>query len=179
MVTIELPAQSEQTDFNERRWAELVVDPVFQKFQGSIETDRHGQVIMSPPPAGQHVRRQNRITHLLQTLLPEGEALTNCPVSTADGVQIPDSSWLRKSTVAELGNRVCFPKAPEICVEVRSPDNSERAMLEKAALYFDAAAKEVWLCDKFGRMTFFDSPNGKPMPFSKLCPLFPSEIKLD
>jgi Uma2 family endonuclease len=181
MVTIELPAQAEQRDFNEQRWAEVVVDPVLAEFQGRIETDRHGKIVMSPPPAARHGRYQSRILLLLERLMPEGagEVMVVCPISTADGVRAPDAVWYSKAVLGELGNRVCFPKAPEICVEVRSPDNSERAMFEKATLYFDAGAKEVWLCDKFGRMTFFDSPKGKPMPFSKVCPLFSTEIKLD
>ena len=179
MLTIELPAQANQIAFNEKRWAELVSDPMLEDFQGTIETDRHGIILMSPPPAARHSRFQSRIHFLLQTLLPQGEAGTECPISTADGVRAGDVVWFSKGILSQLGNRVCFPKAPEICVEVLSPDNSERAMKEKSALYFDAGAKEVWLCDKFGRMTFLENVNDKPMPSSKLCPLFPTEIKLD
>ena len=179
MLTIELPAQASQTAFNERRWTELAADPALAKIEGRIETDRHGQIIMSPPPAARHVRYQNRISFILQTLLPEGEALTDCPISTADGVRVADSAWLSKATLKELGNRQCFPKAPEICVEVLSPDNTERAINEKAALYFDAGAREVWICDKYGTMRFLPSAAARSLPESKICPLFPTQIKLD
>jgi Uma2 family endonuclease len=149
MLTIELPEQVEQTTYNERRWAELIADPALAKFEGRVETDRHGQIIMSPPPAARHGRFQSRIVLLLERLMPEGvgEIMAECPISTADGVRAPDAVWYSKAVLKQLGNRVCFPKAPEICVEVRSPDNSEKAMLEKAALYFDAGAQEV---KKFG-----------------------------
>jgi hypothetical protein len=53
-LTIELPSQARQTRFNLRRWEELQTDPALAKIEGRIETDRHGQIIMSPPPAPSH-----------------------------------------------------------------------------------------------------------------------------
>jgi hypothetical protein len=53
-LTIELPAQAEQVDFNLRRWAEVMVDPGLAKLEGRIETDRHGHIIMRPPPGADH-----------------------------------------------------------------------------------------------------------------------------
>ena len=48
-VTLELPPQKAQTVFNLHRWAELLADPELARFEGRVETDRHGHVIMSPP----------------------------------------------------------------------------------------------------------------------------------
>ncbi len=67
--------------------------------------------------------------------------------------------------------------APEICVEVCSPGNTERQLDEKRDWYFDAGAEEVWRCDSGGRMAFFlkEAPSedaGK----SKLCPEFPAIV---
>lgn len=45
---------------------------------------------------------------------------------------------------------------------------------EKKQLYFDAGAKEVWLCAEDGMMSFF--LNGSPAPASILCPDFPLRI---
>ena len=50
-LTIELPQHEAQTVFNLHRWAELLADPELAKFEGRIETDRHGHIIMRPPPA--------------------------------------------------------------------------------------------------------------------------------
>jgi hypothetical protein len=75
-----------------------------------------------------------------------------------------------------LGHRVCFPRSPEICVEVLSPGNSDAEIQEKMALYFDAGAKEIWLCEISGAMKFF--VNSKSASASKLCPDFPAEIQL-
>jgi Uma2 family endonuclease len=80
--------------------------------------------------------------------------------------------------VRELGNLVCFPRAPEICVEVLSPSNTRVEIREKTALYFDAGAKEVWLCSDSGAMTFLRAGETQPMPASQICPDFPRQIEL-
>ncbi|PYJ06777.1 MAG: hypothetical protein DME25_05680 [Verrucomicrobia bacterium] len=53
-LTIELPPQPQQTRFNLHRWAELLEDYELAKIESRIETDRHGHIIMSPPPAPSH-----------------------------------------------------------------------------------------------------------------------------
>src|SRR2546425_9781588 len=131
-VTIALPPQPEQTALNLRRWAELLADRDLTKVEGRIETDRHGQIIMSPPPVPRHGRLQSRVAHLLQSLLPDGETLTECPISTADGVKAADVAWASAECMRELGHRVCFPRAPEICVEVLSAGNTQAEIDEKA-----------------------------------------------
>jgi hypothetical protein len=45
------------------------------------------------------------------------------------------------------------------------------------ALYFDARAKEVWLCAQNGAMRFFDPAATRPMRASKVCPQFPKQIE--
>ncbi|HEU0038574.1 MAG TPA: hypothetical protein VFR76_04815 [Verrucomicrobiae bacterium] len=72
-LTIELP----QTVFNLHRWAELLADPELAKFEGRIETDRHGHIIMSPPPAPNHGSLQLEIGYLLRTLMPRGRVSQN------------------------------------------------------------------------------------------------------
>lgn len=176
-MTIELPKHAEIAEENERRWAEVLADPTLAEIPGRVETDRYGNIIMSPPPAPRHGRFQFRIGLLLQELMRGGEAITECPVSTADGVKGCDVVWASNELLAETGNRVCFRRAPEICVEVRSPDNSARAVAEKRRLYFDAGAREVWVCELDGTMIFYIGPD-TPAKASSLCPLFPARIEL-
>src|SRR5271157_3670761 len=149
-LTIELPPHEAQTRFNLRHWAELVADPELAKIEGRIETDRHGHLIMSPPPPPAHGSFQFRIGYLLANLMPRGRVLTERPISTADGVKAADVAWASPKRMRELGNRACFPQAPEICVEVLSPSNTDAEIGEKIALYFDAGAQEVWLCASSG-----------------------------
>jgi Uma2 family endonuclease len=177
-LTIELPQHQRQTAFNLRRWAELLADSELARFEGRIETDRHGRVIMSPPPAPSHGSLQLEIGHLLRSLMPRGRVLTECPISTADGVKAADVAWASPKAMRELGNRACFPTAPEICVEVLSPSNTEAEIQEKVALYFDAGASEVWLCMKSGVMSFLSRRTPQPMKASQLCPAFPKRVEL-
>ena len=53
-LTLELPPRKTRTAFNLRRWGELLADRELAKVEGRIETDRHGHIIMSPPPAPSH-----------------------------------------------------------------------------------------------------------------------------
>jgi Uma2 family endonuclease len=175
-LTIELPAHADQTAFNLRRWTELLDDPEVQRIEGRIETDRHGQVITSPPPALSHGSYQSEVSYLLRTLMTGGRVLTECPLSTADGVKACDVAWASPECMRELGNRACFPRSPEICVEILSPRNTRKEIEEKKALYFNAGAREVWLCDATGKMQFFTAVS--QLKRSAICPKFPARIRL-
>lgn len=177
-LTIELPSQKAQTTLNLQRWSELLADPVLAKIEGRVEMDRHGHIIMSPPPAPSHGSFQAQIAALIVTLMPKGRVLTECPISTADGVKAADVAWASPQCMRELGNRVCFPRAPEICVEVLSPGNTPAEMREKMALYFDAGAREVWLCNKSGAVQFFLRGATAPAKASELCADFPARVAL-
>jgi Uma2 family endonuclease len=175
MVTLELRPREEQTTFNLRRWEEVLADPELRKIEGRVETDRHGRILMSPPPAPRHGRFQGKIVALLTKLMPNGEVISECPVSTADGVRGVDVAWASPQRWRELGNRACFTEAPELCVEVVSPSNSEEEIREKMGLYFAAGAREVWICGVFGKMDFF-GPGSKSLKRSTLCADFPVEL---
>jgi Uma2 family endonuclease len=174
-LTLEVRPRDTQTAFNLRRWEELLADPAMAMIQGRIETDRHGRITMSPPPAPRHGRFQHRIQSLLEKLMIPGEILPECPISTADGVKAADVVWASPDCWRELGQRSCFVRAPEICIEVLSPSNSVEEIREKMALYFDSGATEVWTCDSFGKMHFFGT-GAVPLSRSKLCPDFPEEV---
>jgi Uma2 family endonuclease len=177
-VTIELPSQEAQTAGNLRRWAELLEDSTLARIEGRIETDRHGHIIMTPPPAPIHGSYQSEIAYLLRHLMARGRVLTECPISTADGVKAADVAWASPARIRELGDQVCFAHAPEICVEVLSPENTTVEMHEKMTLYFDAGAEEVWLCDLAGNISFREPAATQPLSRSRACPEFPPRIVL-
>src|ERR1051325_8971018 len=115
MLTLELPPQKSQTAFNLRRWAELLADRELAQIEGRIETDRHGHIIMSPPAAPSHGCFQSEIAYLIRSLVVSGRVLTECPISTSDGVRAADVAWASPECMRKLGGQVCFPRAPEIC----------------------------------------------------------------
>lgn len=86
-------------------------------------------------------------------------------------------AWASKATLRDLGNRACFPRAPELCVEILSPGEADAAMQEKVALFFDAGAVEVWRCDLAGEMRYLAAACGQPLERSRLCPAFPPQIE--
>ena len=89
-----------------------------------------------------------------------------------------DVAWISKKRLAAIGENICLTRAPEICVEVLSPDNTRREMQEKKALYFAADAIEVWFCDRQGRMKFFVDAESEGETESRVCPSFRSRVKL-
>ena len=177
-LTVELPSQQSITGSNLSRWAEVVSDPRLSRFEERIETDRFGHIIVSRPPSAQHGSLQFRIGVLLNERLLEGRVITECPVSTADGVKAADVAWASKLRLKELGSNVCFPHAPEICVEIISPGYTEAEIKEKTALYFDAGAEEVWLCSSAGNMLFFRAGLNQALRNSELCKGFPAQVDL-
>jgi len=175
-LTIRLPAHPDQTAFNLKRWAQLQRDPELARLPHRIETDRLGRILMSPPPAPAHGKKQNRIGTLLERWLPGGHVITECPVSTADGVKAVDVAWLAPQRGPEIEAESLLSRAPEICVEVLSPSNTPLEIREKIALYFEAGASEVWICDQDGALHFhFPSP-ATVRTKSELCPDFPTTL---
>jgi Uma2 family endonuclease len=174
-LTLELRPRDEQTTFNLWRWDEVLADLDLRRIPGRVETDRHGRIIMSPPPAPRHSRLQGEIVARLKELMPNGEVLPECAVSTADGVKGVDVAWASSECWGEVGNRACFIRSPEICIEVISPSNTEGEIHEKMMLYFDAGAKEVWVCGIFGAMSFY-GPGGMSLPRSNFCREFPAQV---
>jgi Uma2 family endonuclease len=174
-ITIELPERVSQTKFNLERWAEILADPALAKLPNRIETDRHGHILMSPPPAFLHSRWQSSIAILLSNLLSHGLVLTECPLATADGVKAIDVAWLAADRPEIVENPQLLTRAPEICIEILSPSNSPSEINEKRTLYFDAGAAEVWICALDGSISFFVSPHDH-LPASSICPAFPARM---
>jgi hypothetical protein len=164
----------DQAAFNRKVWARLVADPGYAGLPERVETDRDGQVLMSPPPSRRHGQRQSRISTLLETLLPEGVTVTECPVSTPEGVKGADVAWFSPGRANEVDDEALSDRAPDLCVEVMSPSNSPEQIRAKVELYAAAGARAVWVCDLQGKMTFF--AGGQAIRQSALCPEFPNEV---
>src|SRR5207249_6438214 len=122
--TAELIDSEDQTAFNLAVWDKVLADRFLAGLPHRIETDRFGQIIMSPPPNPEHGREQSEIGFLLKRLLPNGHVITECPVSTTEGVKGIDVTWISKERWKAQRGKVCLTQAAEIGVEVISPVNS-------------------------------------------------------
>lgn len=156
------------------KWQDVLEHPSLRDLPFKIETNEWGQVVMSPA-TNKHGRLQMRVARLLEDLLG-GEALVECSVDTSRGVKVADVAWMSDAFAAKYGEQTPYPQAPEICVEVLSPSNTQAEMQEKITLYLAKGAREVWLCEDTGRMCFF-SYEGE-MERSALAPDFPTSITL-
>jgi Uma2 family endonuclease len=131
---------------------------------------------MSPPPRSRHAEYQGEILRLLLQKLKGGLALPECPIETSEGVKAADIAWVSRARRASRPNDPVYLIAPEICVEVMSPSNSEEELEERRRLFFEKGAVEFWVCDLLGNMTFSDG--GGSLAASKLCPKFPAKLEI-
>ena len=166
-----------QHAFNREVWARLINDRTLSDVLEKLETDRDGNLLMSPPPKKPHLLRQDRINQLLKQQLPEGGSLVEDTVSTPEGVKRPDVAWYGAPSATALENdpdEVLSTVTPDLCVEVLSPGNTAREIRDKTAAYFAAGVREVWICDRDGKMSFYGPPGF--LERSAICPDFPREI---
>ncbi len=158
-------------------WTEILEDKTLASLPYRIESDRWGNIVMSPPPRSRHGEYQAAIAVLLREQKGGGISLTECPVQTEEGVKAVDAAWVSRERRGSRQNDPVYVIAPEICVEVVSPSNTEAELSERKRLLFQKGALEFWLCGLDGEMVFFD-PGGQ-IPRSRLCPAFPGHIALD
>jgi Uma2 family endonuclease len=173
-----LPVIKDQTAFNLDRWDELCADPLWADIEGKIETDRYGQVIINLPAEFGHGGYQFDIGTLIKAFLPDGKVTVECPISTSEGVKVADAAWVSAKRLKEIGGRAALSAAPEICVEVLSPPNTRNEIEEKRRLYLEAGAKEVWICERSGKLRFFlGKAPSVAAAASALCPRMPMRIE--
>ncbi len=153
-------------------WQDVVEHPALRDLPFKIEQDAWGRILMSPS-ANVHARRQSRIARLLMEHLG-GEAYTEAAIATPAGTRVADVVWMSDEYAERDWEQDVLPTAPPICVEVSSPSNTKAEMLEKITLYLAKGAREVWLCDLEGHVTFFGHEGERA--HSALAPDFPSRI---
>lgn len=162
-----------------KRWLQICSDPAFADRPERFEIDAAGQLIMSPPPGFDHRQRARAIANLLDQLHAGELATVEQPILTRDGqvriadvvlLTTPQKRWLIANSTSPL------PSAPPVCVEILSRSNTQAEIGEKRALYFDAGATEVWICNLDGSMSFFSGVDHQ-LSTSLLCPAFPDRIR--
>ena len=156
------------------QWQGICDDKLLQDLPYKIELNKWGQIVMSPAKI-KHGFYQSKIAYLLESLSNGGEVIIECAVQTSDNVKVADVAWASEERADTILDEVSASIAPEICVEVLSASNTTEEMAFKKSLYFEAGAKEVWICDRHGKLTFFDID--QQLTTSNLVPDFPLEIK--
>jgi Uma2 family endonuclease len=153
------------------RWHEILDDPALQDLPYKVETNRRGQLILSPH-SNRHSLQQRAILQLLDRHAPAGMSAPEFALATKQGVKVPDVVWMsdeRWEAMQQTGDPSTL--APEICVEVLSASNTVDELAEKRALYREIGADEVWLVEPNGRIRFFRASEIDRSEIAPDCPL--------
>lgn len=140
------------------QWQDVLADKSLRDLPYKIELNEYGHIEMSPASLI-HSRIQAKLTTLLSNQLG-GEVFTKLAIITDKGVKVPDVAWSSVEYYQRHKNDIAATSAPQICVEIISPSNSQKEMRAKIKLYFKAGATEVWLVNEQGEVRFFDN-NGQ------------------
>lgn len=163
-----------QIDFP-RNWEEVCNHPLLAELPYHVEINREGNIELSPH-SRKHSKYQIGLCRLFDKWMPSGVVVPECAVKCRLSTPVADVAWFSPERDAACGEEFAATVAPEICVEVRSPGNSQREMDEKRRDYFEAGTLEFWSCDLSGALRFY-GPEGE-MDRSKLCPEFPKLVEI-
>lgn len=155
-------------------WQEVCENKYLQDLPFKIELNKWGQIVMSPAKP-KHSIYQAIIQNLLTSLVGRGLAFPECAIQTEDNVKVADVVWCSEQRLDIIEEETVASIAPEICIEVKSASNTLEEMLYKKDLYLGARAEEVWLCDKEGKMSFYNRQG--QLSQSLLVPDFPEQIR--
>ena len=155
------------------KWEQLCDDKSLEDIPYRVELAHEGQLVMSPHRS-YHSIYQSRIIRWLNRLLPDGEAMPECPVETGIGTVVADVAWASPRKVQRNFDRPSWTESPEIIIEVLSPSNTATEIRKKRQAVFAEGAIEFWECNRQGKLLFF-GPRGR-LGKSRLCPQFPATI---
>jgi Uma2 family endonuclease len=156
-------------------WSQVLQDPVLKELPYKIELNEDGHIVMSPA-SNLHGYLQSRLVMELakknrRRRHPCRDEHPDIQERQSSGCMLASSQFIEK-----FGFETPYPKAPELCIEVRSPSNTEREMSEKIELYLAKGALEVWICDSEGLVRFFCHEG--EIAESRLVPRFSTNIRV-
>lgn len=137
------------------KWDAACRDAEIARLPHKVELNEWGKIELTPPGPPIHGTFSFRAAKLIERSLG-GEASIEVPVLTEIGVRVPDAVWLPDHRRQELLSKQPLLAAPDNCVEVLSPSNTQEELQMKTRAYLDAGAREVvWLDPDTKRVRFF------------------------
>lgn len=141
-----------------------------------LPEDRHyrlelvrGRVVREPPPAWPHGRLVVKLIRCIDEFAEEhGLGLTSTETGFAlyrdpDTLRAPDISFLSNERAAKPGYRGPYQRiAPDLVVEVLSPSDRRRAILDKVNDYLGAGSRVVWVVDPKRQIVTVHRPGAGP-----------------
>jgi Uma2 family endonuclease len=157
-------------------WSQVINDKSLQNLPYKIELNKWGNIEMTPA-SNRHGNLQTKIAFHLMNFMKNGTVLTECSVKTSEGVKVADVAWASENFLKKHRGNTPYKEAPEICVEILSFSNTEDEMMTKKNLYFSGGAKEFWICNEDGVISFYIA-KGK-IKKSELFPDMPLTISAE
>lgn len=109
---------------------------------------------MMRPSGFPHGRVTARLAHLLVARVDQdglgavvGAETAFLIERTPDTVRAPDVAFVRADRLADAPRRGFFPGAPDLAVEVLSPEDSAGEVLAKVHVWLTAGATAAWIVD--------------------------------
>jgi Uma2 family endonuclease len=133
------------------RWDKVCRDPSLQDLPYKIELNAWGKIELSPRTNRRGILVA-RLAYEFHRQLSGGAAAISCAVLTTAGIRVPDIIWASAKLMAIHEDAMLFQRAPELCVEVCTPDGDE-----KITAYLVAGAQEVWLVAEDGSIRYFNA----------------------
>jgi len=93
-----------------------------------------------------------------------------------DTVRAPDVAYLRADRAPAPGTRGFPELAPDLAVEVRSPDDSHRELAEKVADWLAAGTQVVWVVDPRARTLVVHTSDQAPRTLGEADTLTGGEV---
>ncbi len=113
-----------------------------------------GELIMMSPAGFRHGRIAARLAQLLLNHVDEhglgiilGAETGFILARNPDTVRAPDVAFVKAQRAKEAPQRGFFPAAPDLAVEVLSPDDSAGEVLAKVRDWLGAGTAAVWIVD--------------------------------
>lgn len=129
-------------------------DRLFELIQGEIiekmPTEEHGTIALT---LGSAIRTYVKQHKLGRVGVEIRHGLTNDPLNS----RIPDVSFI--SGQREAVTEGAVPQMPDLAIEIQSPDDSLKAMREKAHYYLVHGASLVWLVFPYKRYVEVYTPD--------------------
>ena len=175
-----------------RRFVTATTTPLvtFEELERISESEgcyelRHGELVKLPPPIHEHGLVQWQLLELLRAAVGDAgivraelgfRALPDYEYRVADVAFVAKARW---ESVPRKGY---LQGAPEIVMEVLSPSNSAREMLDKEQLCLENGAREFWVVDPFRRQVKVSTADGRAMvykPGTRIPLLFGGSLDVD
>lgn len=121
-------------------WADVINNPLLKDLPFKIELNKWGKILMSPASNNHGNLQFETGVRIRDSKKNHGKVITECSIQTSQDVKVADVAWASDAFIQRFGFETPYRQAPEICVEIVSPSNSQDEISEKIEPYLAKGA---------------------------------------